>query len=133
MTEPGMLSRLLQAQREMDPPAPPTRPGPSHRLWRGRLDQESKARLIDASLGVVSALRVLADVAEDVLVEHRDRLAGATSERGSAPEPDPHVDPERVPLWKTEPGQRRHPAPPRSPRPPRRTEDPDYERIPLTY
>ncbi len=39
-------------------------------------DDEAKVRLLDASLGVVAALRDLADVTEDVLRERRDSLLG---------------------------------------------------------
>ena len=40
------------------------------------LDDEAKARILDASLGVLAALRALADVTEDVLRERRDSLLG---------------------------------------------------------
>jgi hypothetical protein len=38
------------------------------------LDVEAKVRLLDASLGVLAALRALADVTEDIVRERRDTL-----------------------------------------------------------
>ena len=54
------------------------------------LDVEAKARILDASLGVLAALRALADVTEDVLRERRDSLlggggSGRTTSAGSNP------------------------------------------------
>lgn len=54
------------------------------------LDDEAKARILDASLGVLTALRALADVTEDVLRERRDLLLGSggsgrTTSAGSNP------------------------------------------------
>jgi hypothetical protein len=73
MTEPGTISRLLSELQGLDPPP---RPAASRRRGsaRPRIDGDAKARLIDASLGVIAAVRVLADVAEDVLMERRERL-----------------------------------------------------------
>ncbi len=53
--------------------------GGRHQSPRGSarlLDDEAKARILDASLGVLAALRALADVTEDVLRERRDSLLG---------------------------------------------------------
>jgi hypothetical protein len=57
------------------------------------LDDEAKVRLLDASLGVLAALRDLADVTEDVLRERRDSLLGGggsghTTSAGSNPPDD---------------------------------------------
>jgi hypothetical protein len=67
--------------------------GARHQSPRGSvrlLDDEAKARILDASLGVLAALRALADVTEDVLRERRDSLlggggSGRTTSAGSGP------------------------------------------------
>ena len=51
------------------------------------LDDEAKARILDASLGVLAALRNLADVTEEILRDRRDSLlarGGGGSERTGA-------------------------------------------------
>jgi hypothetical protein len=102
MTEPGAISRLLSAHRGLDPPPPPT---PPRRAPQRATSSESKARLLDASLGVLSAIRVLTEVAEDVLLEQRERLSGSpepsprkTRERGHGDGDDPDETYERIPL-----------------------------------
>lgn len=67
--------------------------GGRHRSPKGSvrlLDDEAKTRILDASLGVLAALRALADVTEDVLRERRDSLlggggSGRTTSAGSNP------------------------------------------------
>jgi hypothetical protein len=71
------FSKLL-ARHNGDGTAPGAAPGHA-RLF----DDAAMARIIDASLGVVAALRSLAEVTEDVLRERRDRLL----ERGGADPP----------------------------------------------
>ncbi len=72
-------------------------------------DTEAKVRLLDASLEVLAALRALADVAEDVVRERRDSLAGGEEPGRAASEPSGPVDlrhdepptgrtPEQIPL-----------------------------------
>jgi hypothetical protein len=61
--------------------------GGRHQSPRGSarlLDDEAKARILDASLGVLAALRALADVTEDVLRERRDSLLGDGGSRRSS-------------------------------------------------
>ena len=41
---------------------------------RRRLDDRSKARILDASLGVLAALRALTDVTEEVIRERRSQI-----------------------------------------------------------
>ena len=63
------------------------------------LDDRSRARILDASLDVLAAVRTLTKVAEEVLRERRNRLldeAGAP-EDGSSP-PDPGITRQRIPL-----------------------------------
>lgn len=111
MTEPpGVISRLLSELHGLDPP--PAQEPPRLRIpGRRRLDSESKARLIDASLGVIGALRVLADVAEDVLMDRRERLGVS-----DVPDQPPQSD-RRDRSRRTDP----------------KDSDDSYQRIPLTY
>jgi hypothetical protein len=61
------------------------------------LDDEAKARILDASLGVLTALRALAEVTEDALRERRDSLlggagSGRTTSAGSNPADGRYAD-----------------------------------------
>src|SRR5215204_2206072 len=65
------------------------------------LPPESSGRLIDATLGILGAIRTFVDVAEDILEERRARLdEGAAAgdpwvrDPGSAPRPTGPVPPE---------------------------------------
>jgi hypothetical protein len=64
------LSDLLSRQRGLTDR--PRRASGSRR----RMDDRSKARILDASLGVLAALRVLTDVTEEVIRERRNFLLG---------------------------------------------------------
>lgn len=59
----------------------PSRP-PRARSARFGLPSDSRARLLDAALGIVGSIRVFVDVAEDVLVEHRERLGDTAADPG---------------------------------------------------
>jgi hypothetical protein len=96
MAERDSLSNLL-ARNGVGPGESERDGGRNRDRGRGRsaprLDDETKVRLLDASLGVVEALRALAGVAEDALRERRDALLGTEgSERSTAPETSSDAD-----------------------------------------
>ena len=60
------------------------RPG---RPPRAPMADDSRARLLDAALGIVGAVRVFVDIAEDVLLDQRDRLQHDRPDPARRPEP----------------------------------------------
>lgn len=84
-------------------PEPDTDPGRGHpRSGPGRppLTDDSKARLLDAALGIVGSVRVFFEVAEDVLLDQRERMRHAPPREAARPADrhEPPRDPGRAPV-----------------------------------
>jgi len=109
MRERDSLSRLLATHGRSGEDDRSARS--RHASLRGSarlLDDEAKARLLDASLGVLAAFRTLADVAEDILRERRaslfeSRVSGPVADASRSDDVDHPVRPgaparEQIPL-----------------------------------
>ena len=92
MTDRDPLSRLLARHRASN--------GRSTNMSRSErfLDDYSIARILDASLGVLAALRTLTAVTEDVVRARRDRLLERTSGASTPRSQHKSTDRERIPL-----------------------------------
>lgn len=91
MRERDSISRLLARHGAGAGESTHARGGRANRSGSTPLfDTEAKARLLDASLEVVAALRALAGVTEDILRERRDSLlGGGGAGRSTAAGPNP--------------------------------------------
>ena len=77
----------------------PSGEGYARRPSDSPLAPEAKARLLDAALGIVGSVRVFFEVAEDVLLDQRERLrhvpprepAEPVRRDASAPDPSPEA------------------------------------------
>ena len=92
MGESDSLSNLLSRHGGIT--GRPTYKSPATRL----LDDYSMARILDASLGLLEAVRTLTAVTEDVVRERRNRLVQRSAKNPSATNRPQESNHERIPL-----------------------------------